>query len=454
MSLELAEHGLAHARGDAQVTVRRTRRLVARLLARGQVHPELAELTRVQVLALHDGHTAWAETTSCDDDALHAAARRAHASAEAAAATAPSDATSYPGLPTPAPARAHDGFDRATARLEPDMWREPLQAARALALARRVALEGAWEAVDEQVAIASSTGVRVSDRTTRASLRLRARAPDGGMGTDAGVAVSAGGLDGDAVTRRAADRAGAADDMKGRPAVLAPGEYPVVLDGAVVAELLATLGASAFNGQAHAEGRGALSGRLGTRVAASTINLSDSARFPGTLACAIDAEGVPKAPVPLIQDGVAHRVVHDTRSAALAGEGATSTGHALIAGGATRGPAPRHLVLVGGGADDEHELARPIERGLYLTAVTGAEVVDARSATVVGCTSGGTFEIRNGEIAGPAAEVCFADSVLGVLAGVEALTARPRLVRAQVNGAAVVCPSLRASALRVVGPAR
>ena len=106
-----------------------------------------------------------------------------------------------------------------------------------------------------------------------------------------------------------------------------------MLEPDAVGTLLEFLGYLAFNGLAHAEGRGALVGRLGTRVAAPAINLSDSPRFSRTLPRAFDAEGVPKAPMPLIQDGVAHRVVHDTRSAARAGGGARSTGHALAPGG-------------------------------------------------------------------------------------------------------------------------
>ncbi len=153
----------------------------------------------------------------------------------------------------------------------------------------------------------------------------------------------------------------------GEPAELTPGEYPVVLEPAAVGTLLAFLGDLAFNGLAHAEGRGALAGRLGTRVAAPTINLADSPRFARTLPRAFDAEGVPKQPLPLIQDGVAHRVVHDTRSAARAGGGASSTGHALAPGGAPDGPEPTNLVLIGGGAADEAELAAPIERGIYVT---------------------------------------------------------------------------------------
>ena len=76
--------------------------------------------------------------------------------------------------------------------------------------------------------------------------------------------------------------------------------------------LLDFLGGLAFNGLAHAEGRGALAGRLGTRVAARRRSTStDAPRSAGTLPRAFDLEGVPKAPIPLIEDGVARNVVHD-----------------------------------------------------------------------------------------------------------------------------------------------
>ena len=42
--------------------------------------------------------------------------------------------------------------------------------------------------------------------------------------------------------------------------------------------LLDLLGATALNGLAHAEGHGALAGRLGHTVAAPAINLADSPR--------------------------------------------------------------------------------------------------------------------------------------------------------------------------------
>ena len=129
--------------------------------------------------------------------------------------------------------------------------------------------------------------------------------------------MAVGVIDPQAVAERAAAKALA----PGEPAELEPGEYPVVFEAHAVGELCDLLGFTALNGLAHAEDRGALSGCLGQAVTAPSINLSDTPRMPGTLPRAFDAEGVAKAPVPLIQDGVAHRVVHDLRSAALAGDG-------------------------------------------------------------------------------------------------------------------------------------
>src|SRR6185369_16277642 len=155
------------------------------------------------------------------------------------------------------------------------------------------------------------------DRVTDAYMKVMCRDARGRTGWAARTAVGAGALDGAAIAGAAAAKV-----SPDEPATLAPGAYPVVLDAEAVGGLLEMLAGLAFNGLAHAEGRGALDGRLGTRVAASAINLSDSPRFTRTLPRAFDFEGTPKAPIPLIQDGVAHRVVHDTRSAALAGGGA------------------------------------------------------------------------------------------------------------------------------------
>jgi PmbA protein len=271
-----------------------------------------------------------------------------------------------------------------------------------------------------------------------------------GWAADAGVAAAA--LDPAAIAARAVAKVPAGVE----PAALEPGEYPVVLAPEAVQDLLDFLGALAFNGLSHAEGRGALTGRLGTRVAAPAINLSDSPLFPRTLPRSFDLEGVPKAPIPLIQDGIAHAVVHDTRSAARAGEGALSTGHATAPGGSSFGPHPTNLVLIGGGAADEAELAAPIERGLYVTRFWYVNPVNDKQTLLTGMTRDGTFLIEDGRVTRPLRDVRFTDSILRILEATEALTGRQRLVAgADFYGrrfaTGVVCPALRASGFRITG---
>jgi predicted Zn-dependent protease len=185
-------------------------------------------------------------------------------------------------------------------------------------VAREDGLEafGLWTAAEVRLGVASTAGVRAADAVTDAFVKVVLRDDDGRSGYATGAAVATGGLDVEDTARRSA-----ATVPRGRPAEVAPGELPVVLGPDAVAELLEFLAVLAFNGLAHAEGRGALAGRLGTRVAAPCVSLSDSPRYAGSLPRAFDAEGVPKAPLPLVQDGIAHAVVHDTRSAARAGAG-------------------------------------------------------------------------------------------------------------------------------------
>jgi len=131
--------------------------------------------------------------------------------------------------------------------------------------------------------------------------------------------------------------------------------------------------------------------------AAPAIEIADTPRFERTLPRAFDAEGVPKDPLPLIQDGVAMNVVHDTRSAALV-DGAWSTGHALAPGGSSWGPMPTNLVLIGGGARDEAELCAPIERGVYVTRLWYTNVLRPNETLITGVTRDGTFLIEDGRI--------------------------------------------------------
>jgi predicted Zn-dependent protease len=347
--------------------------------------------------------------------------------------------------------RAHAGFDAETARLDPGRAAAALGEAFAVAAAHGLEAFGVWTVGAVRTAIASTTGLALEDEVTDAFMKVVCRDAAGRSGYAAGTGSAAAAIDATALARRAAGKV-TAEPL----AALGPGSYPVVLEPEAVGLLLEFLGALALNGLAHAEGRSALSERLGAIVAAPAINLADSPRFPRTLPCAFDFEGVPKAPIALIQDGVAAAVVHDRRSAAVAGGAARSTGHAIAPGGSPWGPAPTNLVLSGGGAADVAELAAPVERGIYVTRLWYVNAVREKETLLTGMTRDGTFLIEDGAVTRPLRDVRFTDSILRLLAATEALTSGQRLVtegefygRRFAHG--VVCPALRAGGLRVTG---
>jgi predicted Zn-dependent protease len=441
--------------GDgALATISRERSLLLRFARSRPTQATAVEDTDITISVVRDGHVGSATTNRLDDDALRACARAAEAAADAAARTR--DSGVYPGFPPLGPCRVHDGFDPQAAALRAPEGGAALATAFEVAAEHGVEAHGVWTAGDVETAIASSSGPTVVDRVTDAFMKVTCIAPDGRSGWASKTAVSSRALDARPLAETAAVKATGSFAARREPAKLPPGEYPVVLAPAATGELVEWLAWVAFNGLAHAEGRGALVGRLGHRVVAPSINLSDSPRFPATLPRAFDAEGVPKRPLPLIQDGVAHAVVHDTRSATIAGGGARSTGHAIEPGGSSGGPAPTNLVMIGGGAASEAELCRPVQRGIYVTRLWYTNAVRPNETLITGMTRDGTFLIEDGEIAAPLQDMRLTDSVLRVLSGTQALTSRQELWsggefygRRFATGAVV--PAIRAAGMRFTG---
>lgn len=417
----LAERALEGAGRDTLVRARHARRLRVGIGAGSRAASLRSEETRLEVLCIREGRAARARTTDLSPDSLEAVASAAAEAAEALARDF--GPGGHPGIPDPVPARTHQGYDAATARHE-------------LPALADVG-EGAFESRSVEIALASSRGLRASERATIAELEVRSA-----FAVTRAAAVAVADIDVAGVIRRHAEPSGMGS------ATGPTGDFPAVLRAPAVAAVLGVLGRTAFNGALHAEGAGALAGRLGQRAAAPSINLSDSPRFPSTIPRSYDAEGVAKTPIPLIQDGVAHRVVHDLESAAQAAGGrASSTGHAADP---LAGPAPRNLVLVGGGVASESELAAPIGRGALVTGLDAVTVTDPRTASFTARLAAGSCLLEDGRPAGALDAAIVSASALDLLGAVEALAAAPELVLGRTPGPndyphGTVCPALRVS---------
>jgi PmbA protein len=447
-TLEVAERAAERAGAGALALVTRERSLLLRFAASRPTQSTGIDDVTVELAVPLRGNVGRASTNEVDDDSLADCAARARAAAEAAEATHDGN---FPGFDPDYDVAPVESFDPTTAELDPAGGGAALADAFVEADAHGVEAHGIWTVAEQDQAWATAGGGG-EERRTDAFMKVICIAPNGRSGYAAQAAVAAGELSAGALAERAARKA----TRGGEPAELPPGEYSVVFEAHAVGWLLDLLGATAFNGLAHAEGRGALEGRLGEAVAAPAINLSDSPMSSWTLPRSFDAEGTRKAPIPLIQDGIAYGVAHDVRSAGLAG--AMSTGHALTPGGDPAGPHPTNLALAGGGAADEGELCAAVERGIYVTRLWYANVVRPKETLITAVTRDGTFLIEDGKVTRPLRDLRLTDSVLGILSRAQALTREQKLTsdgefygRRFAYG--VVCPAMRADAVRFTGAA-
>ena len=305
--IELADLGCGFIAGEGQVTALWERRL-------GPAG-EQVELT-VSVTCVHAGRAARVVAERVDADGLRRATK--------AAGLRASQARAWPsgGLPEAAegPA-AHQRFDPELASVKPS------------ALAARLGEPSAWSACASRVAISSTRGVRSAEQRSHVDVAGYAS-----LGPSPAAAP---------------EPAGTA--YAGGAAVLGPRAVAALLD-----RLRPAFGVDL------ALGHGPLAGRVGERIAAAGVELSDHALHPRTLSRSFDAEGVAREPVTLLRDGALVGGARDTASPG------GSTGHATQA--ATLAPMPDHLVLEGGAAGDVGELLAPLDRPTYLPTLDGVEV--------------------------------------------------------------------------------
>jgi PmbA protein len=269
---------------------------------------------------------------------------------------------------------------------------------------------------DEQieVALASTTGIRSTNRRTGAVISVSAIAGDAGetqTGTGFSVARSLDGLDVDVA---GADAILRSTRLLGATKA-ASARLTVVFDPRVVSTLLGVI-SSALSGEAMVKGRSFFAGRVGEEVAASSVTLVDDPTNPLAFsAAAYDGEGLACRRNVLIEDGVLQGFLFDTVSARRAGT--TSTGSAVRGGYAgTPGAGCRALTLRAGslGAD---EILHAVGDGLYVQSVTG---VHSGVNAVSGDFSVGIegLMITGGTLGAPVREVTVASTLQRMLQSV------------------------------------
>lgn len=284
-----------------------------------------SEILGIGVRAITGERVGYASTTDTTDRGLDDVVSRAHANAEASDADPPGSRL----------------VEASPAKTRLDLCLKPLtemsldvKVSLVTSLARRVTtldsrvrrLDTAqWRDERRGVAITSTRGLATSYESAFAELWCDALGEDDyGAASDYafwwGRDPSA--VDVDSVAAAAVNRT---VRLLGAPTPIRESN-PVVLDPAVSGMLLEAIG-KALTGSALGSRRSPFAGRLGERVAASIVQLSDDGTCAQTPRSApFDAEGVPRQYTELIQSGVLVGAMHSTATAA--GEGHVSTGNA------------------------------------------------------------------------------------------------------------------------------
>jgi predicted Zn-dependent protease len=170
--------------------------------------------------------------------------------------------------------------------------------------------------------------------------------------------------------------------------------YEVVLSPSCLANMLQFLGYAGFNAKAHLDGTSFV--HLGEAQFDRSVSIWDDATDPRSLGLPYDNEGTPKRRVDLVVDGVTTSLVHDRRTAKLAGT--ESTGHGT--GQESAGAYPSNLFF-GEGASSVNDLIGGVERGLAVYDFWYTRILDPKTQVVTGLTRNGVFLIEDGKL-GPA----------------------------------------------------
>jgi predicted Zn-dependent protease len=388
-AIDVAERVLAIARhragtgAEAEVSVTRGTRALTRF-ATSFIHQNVAEEISHVVLRLAlDGRTASSSLDGPTDDETLG---RLVDNVLAAARVAPRDA-GWPGLTPPTATGDVDHWDAETAASGPDD-----RAARVRAFvdaADGLETAGFCSTSSIEAAFANSAGQTATGRMTEGTIDgigRTASADGSGRKTSARIAD----VDGREAGYWAGRRARAASD----PVEIDPGRYEVILAQGATSNLLTFLMVHGFNAKAVEEGRSFV--RVGETQFDRSFSVRDDVADAGMIGLGFDIEGTPRRRVDLVEGGVTKAILHTRRTAAAAGNGAASTGHA-VEGGGPFGALGASIVVPAGDRDHDALIAG-VERGVYVVDFWYTRILDPRTQVVTGLTRNGVWLIEDGRI--------------------------------------------------------
>ena len=267
-----------------------------------------------------------------------------------------------------------------------------------------------------RIAICNSRGLDLSCENILTALVVGALVSDGKEMAD-GYEIKLGALDAmdtEAMTRKATKTA--LGKLGGE--VAPTGQYPVIFNPEAMCSLISTF-SGIFSAENAQKGLSKLTGQEGSTIAAPMVTLVDDPFCPSNpVNRNFDAEGSPTYRKNLIENGVLQTLLHNLKTANLAG--IQTTGNASKAGyDATVGIRPFTLYLQAGTVTEE-ELLRKAENGVYIKSLSGLHAGADPVSGDFSLQSAG-FMVENGEKTIPVKSFTVAGNFYDLLRNIEAM---------------------------------
>ncbi|MCP5109625.1 MAG: TldD/PmbA family protein, partial [bacterium] len=335
----------ARSRGidDIEVTLGADRDALTRF-ANNTIHQNVAERSRyLSVRPVIGGRTARASTNRLDDRSIDSIVEQAIAITRASEPD-----PDLPPLAEAWPVATVDRHHAPTAACTPAERAAQVAAAIDAVRSQDQTAAGIYSTSEGVEAILNSNGAFVYHAETMAEFSVTAMATDS-SGWAKASATRRDQLDARALAERAASKTA----LSAKPTEVSPGRYTVILEPSAVLDLTGELFGD-FSATAMEDKNSFLNQRLGKKIFGGNITIVDDAHHPLQDGAPFDGEGVARAPLSLIADGVPTDVAYSRKAARKAGVEPTGHGFALPNDSSE---APANIVFEGGNTSLDEMIA-------------------------------------------------------------------------------------------------
>jgi predicted Zn-dependent protease len=214
-----------------------------------------------------------------------------------------------------------------------------------------------------------------------------------------------------------------------RPQQIPAGKYTVILEPSAVLDIVGFMFWD-YAGMAILDQRSFLNGRVGTRLFGENITIWDDVAHPLQTGSPFDGEGVRRKRLMLVENGVVKRLVYARATAARMKRSeykdtvgpVEATGHGFALPN-EMGELPQNIVFAAPqNPQTVEQMIASTERGVLVTRLWYIREVEPFEKMLTGMTRDGTFYVENGRVQHGVRNFRFNESLIHMLANVEAMS--------------------------------